>query len=150
MRALTACLCPLDVAVACVHSLQYVLTEVLLAAGSLPDCHEQGAVPTAAEAPVLGHAHSVHVWCVVLHRRSHLHTYLHHHSSGKPDAPTSPPNPPTLPPSAVLPPPLFLPNESACYNARNALQLNCDAWLQCLHASAILCINIIHANIVVV
>lgn len=30
------------------------------------------------------------------------------------------------------------------------MRYNCDAWLQCLHASAILCINIIHANIVVV
>ena len=26
MRALTACLCPLDVAVGCIHSLQYLLT----------------------------------------------------------------------------------------------------------------------------
>ena len=119
---------------------------VLLAAGSLPDCHEHGAVPTAAEAPVLGHAHSVHVWCVVLHCRSHLHTYLHHHSSGKPDAPKSPPNPPTLPPSSLPPSsfpmiqPVTVPG--MCYN--------CDAWLQCLHGSALLCSNIIHANIIVV
>ncbi len=119
---------------------------VLLAAGSLPDCHEQGAVPTAAEAPVLGHAHSVHVWCVVLHRRSHIHSYLHHHSSGKPEPQPLLQTPCPAPPA----PPLSRPMESMCYSARDVVQLNCDAWLQCLHGSALLCFNIIHANIVVV
>lgn len=56
---------------------------VTLAAGSLSDCFEQGAMPTAAEASVLGHAHPVHVWCVVLHCGSHLHPHLHHHPPGQ-------------------------------------------------------------------
>ena len=89
-------------------SLPAVLADwgVLLAAGSLPDCLEQGAVPTAAEAPVLGHAHSVHVWRVVLHRWAYIYSYLHHHSSGKPDPQylLQIPCPPSLLPSFHSPP----------------------------------------------
>ncbi len=58
---------------------------------------------------------------------------------------------PVLPPCSPTPPsPLSRPMESMCYSARDVVQLNCDAWLQCLHGSALLCVNIIHANIVVV
>ena len=60
-----------------------MLSPMCCAAGSLPDCPQQGALPSAAEAPVLGHAHPVHVWCLVLHCGAHINTHLHHHSSGQ-------------------------------------------------------------------
>ena len=50
-------------------------------AGSLPDHVQQAALPRPEQTPLSWHAHPVHVWCVVLHRRCHLNPHLHHHSS---------------------------------------------------------------------
>ncbi len=151
MRALTACLCPLDVAVGCIRSLQYMLIGV--------SCWLQGHFQIAMNkerCPLLQKRLS---WGMRILYMSGVWSYI----VGLTSTPTFiiiplvsltpqhlPQTPLTLPPSALLPPPLFLPNESASYCARDALQLNCDAWLQCLHGSALLCFNIIHANIIVV